>query len=85
MASRLLGDLGRALGGRLFERTARGLAPTGTGEVLIRRAGAALAQMDGALREISVVSPGPVWDSHAQGGGVRPPGVESTAARWRHY
>lgn len=68
MASRLLGDLEQALGGRLFERTARGLVPTSAGEVLIRRAGAALAQMDAALREIAGLAPAPVRDSHAQGG-----------------
>jgi DNA-binding transcriptional LysR family regulator len=43
-ASKLLGELEHALGVQLFERLSRGVAPTWYGKVLIRRAGAALAE-----------------------------------------
>lgn len=52
-ASKLLGELEHALGVPLFERLPRGVAPTWYGQVLIRRAGAALAEMDAAYQEIS--------------------------------
>ena len=51
-ASKLIGELEHALGVTLFERLPRGVAPTWYGEVLIRRAGAALAEMDAAHQEI---------------------------------
>lgn len=51
-ASKLLGELEHALGVALFERLPRGVAPTWYGEVLIRRAGAALAEMDAAHQEV---------------------------------
>ncbi len=51
-ASKLLGELEHALGVQLFERLPRGVAPTWYGEVLIRRAGAALAEMDAAHQEV---------------------------------
>ena len=51
-ASKLLGELEHALGVKLFERLPRGVAPTAYGEVLIRRAGLALAEMDAAHQEI---------------------------------
>jgi DNA-binding transcriptional LysR family regulator len=51
-ASKLLAELEHALGVKLFERLPRGVAPTSYGEVLIRRAGAALAEMDAAHQEI---------------------------------
>lgn len=51
-ASKLIGELEHALGVPLFERLPRGVAPTWYGEVLIRRAGAALAEMDAAHQEI---------------------------------
>src|SRR5690242_10085553 len=51
-ASKLIGELEHALGVTLFERLPRGVAPTWHGEVLIRRAGAALAEMDAAHQEI---------------------------------
>ncbi|MDM4765281.1 LysR substrate-binding domain-containing protein [Pelomonas sp. SE-A7] len=51
-ASKLLGELEHALGVPLFERLPRGVQPTRYGEVLIRRAGAALAEMDAAHQEV---------------------------------
>ena len=51
-ASKLLGELEHALGVPLFERLPRGVVPTRYGEVLIRRAGAALSEMDAAHQEI---------------------------------
>jgi DNA-binding transcriptional LysR family regulator len=51
-ASKLLSELEHALGVTLFERLPRGVAPTRYGEVLIRRAGAALAEMDAAYQEV---------------------------------
>lgn len=51
-ASKLIGELEHALGVTLFERLPRGVVPTWYGEVLIRRAGAALAEMDAAHQEI---------------------------------
>jgi DNA-binding transcriptional LysR family regulator len=51
-ASKLLSELEHALGVPLFERLPRGVVPTRYGEVLIRRAGASLAEMDAAHQEI---------------------------------
>jgi len=51
-ASKLIGELEHALGVPLFERLPRGVAPTWYGKVLIRRASAALAEMDAAHQEI---------------------------------
>ncbi len=51
-ASKLLAELEHALGVQLFERLPRGVAPTWYGQVLIRRAGAALAEMDAAHQEV---------------------------------
>ncbi len=51
-ASKLLAELEYALDVQLFERLARGIAPTWYGEVMIRRAGAALAEMTIAHQEI---------------------------------
>lgn len=51
-ASKLLADLEHALGVKLFERLPRGVAPTWYGEVMIRRAGAALAELDAAHQEV---------------------------------
>lgn len=51
-ASKLLGELEHVLGVQLFERLPRGVAPTWYGSVLIRRAGAALAEMDAAHQEV---------------------------------
>jgi DNA-binding transcriptional LysR family regulator len=52
-ASKLLGELEHALGVQLFERLPRGVAPTWYGNVMIRRAGAALAEMDAAHQEVA--------------------------------
>ncbi|HZX25690.1 MAG TPA: LysR substrate-binding domain-containing protein [Telluria sp.] len=51
-ASKLIGELEHALGVPLFERLPRGVVPTWYGKVLIRRAGAALAEMDAAHQEV---------------------------------
>ncbi len=51
-ASKLLAELEHALGVQLFERLPRGVVPTWYGEVLIRRAGAALSEMDAAHQEV---------------------------------
>ncbi|PWF41434.1 LysR substrate-binding domain-containing protein [Massilia glaciei] len=51
-ASKLLGELEHALGVQLFERLPRGVTPTWFGQVMIRRAGAALAEMDAAHQEV---------------------------------
>ena len=51
-ASKLLAELEHALGVQLFERLPRGVTPTWYGQVLIRRAGAALAEMDAAHQEV---------------------------------
>lgn len=57
-ASKLLGELEHALGATLFERLPRGVEPTRYGKVLIRRAGAALAEMDAAYQEVSEMMSG---------------------------
>ncbi len=57
-ASKLLGELEHALGVQLFERVPRGVVPTGYGQVLIRRAGAALAEMDAAHQEVMELQSG---------------------------
>jgi DNA-binding transcriptional LysR family regulator len=51
-ASKLLGELEHALGVSLFQRLPRGVEPTWYGKILIRRAGAALAEMDAAHQEV---------------------------------
>jgi DNA-binding transcriptional LysR family regulator len=51
-ASKLLADLEHVLGVKLFERLPRGVAPTWYGEVMIRRAGAALAELDAGHQEV---------------------------------
>lgn len=57
-ASKLLGELEHALGVPLFERLPRGVQPTRYGEVMIRRAGAALAEMDAAHQELMELQSG---------------------------
>ena len=57
-ASKLLGELEHALGVPLFERLPRGVEPTWYGKVLIRRAGAALAEMDAAHQEVMELQSG---------------------------
>lgn len=51
-ASKLLAELEHALGVPLFDRLPRGVEPTWYGKVLIRRAGASLAEMDAAYQEV---------------------------------
>lgn len=51
-ASKLLAELEHVLGVALFQRLPRGVEPTWYGKVLIRRAGAALAEMDAAWQEV---------------------------------
>ena len=57
-ATRLLGDMERLLGFRLFERSARGVAPNAYGESLIRHARMMLAALDHARDEINALSEG---------------------------
>ena len=57
-ASKLLADLEHALGVKLFERLPRGVAPTWYGEVMIRRAGAALAELDAGHQEVMALLSG---------------------------
>jgi DNA-binding transcriptional LysR family regulator len=52
-ASKQLAELEGALGVQLFDRLPRGVAPTRFGEVLIRRASAALAELQAAHREVT--------------------------------
>jgi DNA-binding transcriptional LysR family regulator len=57
-ATRLLADLERLLGLRLFERSARGIAPNAYGESLIRHARVILATLDHARDEVNALSEG---------------------------
>jgi DNA-binding transcriptional LysR family regulator len=57
-ASKLLAELEHALGVPLFERLPRGVEPTKYGKILIRRAGAALAEMDAAYQEVTELQSG---------------------------
>lgn len=57
-ATRLLADLERLLGLRLFERSARGVLPNAYGESLIRHARVMLATLDHAREEINALSEG---------------------------
>ena len=57
-ATRLLGDLERQLGLRLFERSARGVTPNACGEALVRHARAILATLDHAREEINAIAEG---------------------------
>ena len=57
-ATRLLADLERLLGLRLFERGARGLAPNAYGESLVRHARAMLATLDHARDDINALASG---------------------------
>jgi len=51
-ASKLLSELEETLGVTLFERLPRGVSPTWYGEIMIRRAGAALSEMSLAHQEV---------------------------------
>jgi DNA-binding transcriptional LysR family regulator len=57
-ATRLLGDLERLLGVRLFERNARGVLPNAYGESLIRHSRMMLATLDHARDDINAISSG---------------------------
>ncbi|MES2185726.1 MAG: LysR family transcriptional regulator [Pseudomonadota bacterium] len=57
-ATRLLGDLERLLGVRLFERSARGVVPNAYGESLVRHSRMVLATLDHARDEINAISSG---------------------------
>jgi len=57
-ATRLLADLERLLGLRLFDRSARGIAPNAYGESLIRHARVMLSTLDHARDEINALSEG---------------------------
>ena len=57
-ATRLLADLERLLGVRLFDRNARGVQPNAYGESLIRHSRMMLATLDHARDEINAISSG---------------------------
>jgi DNA-binding transcriptional LysR family regulator len=57
-ASKLLAEVEQSLGVQLFERLPRGVAPTLYGKVMIRRAGAALAEMDAGFQEVMELQSG---------------------------
>jgi DNA-binding transcriptional LysR family regulator len=57
-ASKLLSDLEESLGVQLFVRHARGVEPTWFGEIMMRRARGALAEMDRAQDEIAALLSG---------------------------
>src|SRR5512146_826850 len=57
-ASKLLRQVEVTLGVQLFERQPRGMVPTGYGEILIRRARAALAELGLARKEIAALRSG---------------------------
>ncbi|MFL6548995.1 MAG: LysR substrate-binding domain-containing protein [Povalibacter sp.] len=72
-ASRLLSEMEQAIGVKLFERHARGMEPTWYGEILIKHARAALAEMDRAHEQILALKAG--WTGQASIGTVMNPGV----------
>ena len=57
-ASKMLSELEQLLGTALFERLPRGVAPTPFGEIMIRRARAALAEMNLAHQEVMTLLSG---------------------------
>lgn len=57
-ASKLLGDLEDSLGVKLFERHARGVQPTWYGEIMVRHARSALAEITRAHEEILALKAG---------------------------
>ena len=57
-ASKLLSELEQVLGAQLFERMPRGVRPTPYGEIMIRRARAALAEMNLAHQEVMTLLSG---------------------------
>lgn len=57
-ATRMLADLERLLGMRLFERSARGLTPNAYGESLVRHARVMLATLDHARDDINALVSG---------------------------
>jgi len=72
-ASKLLSELEEAIGVKLFERHARGIEPTWYGDILIRHARAALAEIGRAHDEIMALKSG--LTGHAAIGTVVNPGV----------
>ena len=72
-ASKLLSELEEAVGVKLFERHARGIEPTWYGDILIRHARAALAEIGRAHEEIMALKSG--LTGHAAIGTVLSPGV----------
>ncbi len=57
-ASRLLGELERTAGTKLYDRHARGVILTEAGRLLARRARATLQDLDGAFDEIALLTSG---------------------------
>jgi DNA-binding transcriptional LysR family regulator len=72
-ASKLLGELEQVLGVQLFERSARGVEPTWYGTILLRRARAALGEMEAAHQEIHDVMTG--LRGHVRVGAILTPAV----------
>src|SRR5262245_45579476 len=54
-ATRLLGDLEKLLGLRLFERTARGITPNAYGESMVRHARVILSALDHSRDELNAL------------------------------
>lgn len=57
-ASRSLAEIEALVGAPLFDRHPKGMQPTALGEVLARRAGVLLAEIDEAAREIEAIKTG---------------------------
>lgn len=57
-ATKLLGDIERSLGLRLFDRTTRGLTPTSAGASLVRHARMVLANLHHAQAELEALASG---------------------------
>ena len=72
-ASKLLREIEEALEARLFERYARGIAPTWYGEILVRRARSILSEINLAQEEITALKAG--VSGQAMIGTVLNPGI----------
>lgn len=72
-ASKLLSELEQELGVQLFERSVHGVEPTSYGRILVRRAGAVLAEMDAAHQEIHETMTG--LRGHVRVGAILTPAV----------
>jgi DNA-binding transcriptional LysR family regulator len=77
-ASKLLREIEEALEARLFERYARGIAPTWYGEIIVRRARSILSEISLAQEEIAALKAG--VSGQAAIGTVLNPGVNLVPA-----